>query len=61
MNPRQSRPMAIPLLSLDIETFQKYKEIPGTYSAEAQVKVYQRLTATLPLKVGSVTGVNWEN
>jgi hypothetical protein len=47
------RPMAAPLLSLDIDTYQKYKETPGTFRAEAQLKVYQRLTATLPLKIGS--------
>ena len=48
-----NRPIAAPLLSLDIDTYQKYKEIPGTFSAEAQLRVYQQLTAKLPLKIGS--------
>lgn len=48
-----SRPMAAPLLSLDIDTYQKYKDTPGTFTAAAQLKVYQQLTATLPLKIGS--------
>ncbi|HET6961611.1 MAG TPA: hypothetical protein VFJ27_03905, partial [Terriglobia bacterium] len=47
------RPIAAPLLSLDVDTYQKYKETPGTFRAQARLKVYQRLTATLPLKTGS--------
>ena len=47
------KPYAIPLFSLDTETFQDYKDTPGTYTAVARLDVYQRLAATLPLKPGS--------
>jgi len=46
-------PRAIPLLSVDTETFQDYKDTPGTYSAEARLAAYQRLSTTVPLKTGS--------
>jgi len=48
-----TRPMAIPLLSLDVETFQSYQGAPATYSAEAMLRVYERLTTILPLTPGS--------
>src|SRR6185436_1720068 len=46
-------PRAIPLLSVDAETFQNYKDTPGTYAGDAHLAAYQRLSATLPLKTGS--------
>jgi hypothetical protein len=46
-------PRAIPLLSVDTEIFQDYKDTPGTYSAEARLAAYQRLSTTVPLKTGS--------
>jgi hypothetical protein len=46
-------PRAIPLLSVDTETFQDYKDTPGTYTAEARLAAYQRLSTTVPLKTGS--------
>jgi len=47
------RPMTIPLLSVDATTFQNYKDAPGTYAADTRMAVYQRYTATLPVKQGS--------
>ena len=47
-----TKPMA-PLLSLDVETFQNYQSAPATYSAEALLRVYERLTTTLSLTPGS--------
>jgi hypothetical protein len=54
LNDRLPTPKAVmlPLVSLDAETFQNYKEIPGTYTAEVRLIAHQRLTATLPLKLG---------
>jgi len=43
----------LPLLSVDAETFQNYQGTPGTYTSEARLDVYQRLTSSLPLKAGS--------
>jgi hypothetical protein len=43
----------LPLLSVDAETFQNYQGTPGTYTSEARLEVYKRLTSSLPLKAGS--------
>jgi hypothetical protein len=47
------RPPIFPLLSGDALTFQNYKGTPGTYIGKVSLDVYQRLTATLPLKPGT--------
>jgi hypothetical protein len=38
---------------VDTETFQDYKDTPGTYTAEARLAAYQRLSTSVPLKTGT--------